>query len=274
MYSSANGPQKELKNMTDLCGEEECDKALTEEDYKKLRVDIKKYVITRFKACNVYKEGEIMSNIIETFIKEVKGTDDDMVKMGANIGKKIIIEANKIVGSLSTINIYKDHAKEYGFQRLLEESSSVLSSDIRGIAGSIEDNNHKILKIHLKNLNMDCDRYLENMNMLGYGYKISDSISYIIEYTSALRKLCSAGEYIKKSSIDNFNDNDLEYIENCLDEAIVHLDRTKSLLGYIYNPNIKKTSAQLRNIRITAEKGAIVQTGNDQNISHINDNIS
>lgn len=39
------------KNMIDLCGEEECNKALTEEDYKKLRVDAEKYVITRFKAC-------------------------------------------------------------------------------------------------------------------------------------------------------------------------------------------------------------------------------
>ncbi len=39
------------KNMTDLCGEEECNKVLTEEDYEQLRVDTEKYVITRFKAC-------------------------------------------------------------------------------------------------------------------------------------------------------------------------------------------------------------------------------
>lgn len=39
------------KNMTDLSGEE-CDKTLTEEDYKELCVDIKKDIITKFKACN------------------------------------------------------------------------------------------------------------------------------------------------------------------------------------------------------------------------------
>lgn len=39
------------KNMIDICGEEECNKALTEEDYKQLHVDTEKYVITRFKAC-------------------------------------------------------------------------------------------------------------------------------------------------------------------------------------------------------------------------------
>lgn len=39
------------KSMTDLSGEE-CDKILTEEDYKEFCVDIKKYIITRFKACD------------------------------------------------------------------------------------------------------------------------------------------------------------------------------------------------------------------------------
>ena len=38
--------------MKDLDGEEECNKSLTEDDYKELHVDIKKDIITRFKACN------------------------------------------------------------------------------------------------------------------------------------------------------------------------------------------------------------------------------
>lgn len=40
------------KDMVDLDGEEECNKTLTEKDYEKLHIDIKKDMIIRFKACN------------------------------------------------------------------------------------------------------------------------------------------------------------------------------------------------------------------------------
>lgn len=58
-YDSEEGEKSETgvckryksENMTDLSGGE-CDKTLTEEDYKKLHVDIKKDVITGFKVCN------------------------------------------------------------------------------------------------------------------------------------------------------------------------------------------------------------------------------
>lgn len=40
------------RDMKDLSGEEECNEFLTEDRYKELRVNIKKDMITRFKACN------------------------------------------------------------------------------------------------------------------------------------------------------------------------------------------------------------------------------
>lgn len=170
------------------------------------------------------------------------------------IKNKLIAISDRVVGALGYFNIYT--------QRRMEMDTNILISDINCISSSIYNGNYRAYKKCLENIRLDGQKYLEQMND-----RMNDSAVWSEEYKNAILTFYEIGQKIHP---DDFNEYDIKFINDKLEDIFVNLDRACSLTGHSFTYHENKQRTKINNVKINAEKGAIVQTGLGQSISNVN----
>lgn len=196
------------------------------------------------------------------------------------IKDKIMTVANRIDNALGYFRICYGYDDKY---RFIEESTNILISDINCLSSSIYNNNYRTYIRCLESIMKDGMIYLKRMNAFGLGQDkehknyLKQAYDFNLdwqpwdeEYKNVIIIFCKIGE---RKYLDNFNDDDLKFIYDKLEDMFLSLDRTCSLTGHNfihYENNVIKQRQKINNVRIKADKGAIVQTGFGQSISNVN----